>query len=1402
MHSPFKFLDSYTREDHDIYFGRNSETEALYTAVFKSKMVLLYGVSGTGKSSLIQCGLANKFQESDWLPVFVRRGRDMLDSLFQSLIQTHIEAPREPKKRTAKSFLKLLQSLYLDHFKPVYLIFDQFEELFIFGNKEERNEFVQLMEALQQSEVQVKVIFSIREEYLAMLTEFEDRLPELFQNRIRVERMHFPQAKEVIQGACQYAKIEIEEGFEEQLLEKLTGGKKELELTYLQVLLDRLWKKSEEGKNGFTLTLLESMGHISDLLGQFLEEQINELEEPEQGLTVLKTFVSVQGTKKQLTFEEIHHGCLSLGKDVKESGIQDLLQRFTDLRILRDKDESGRYELRHDSLAAKIYEKITLAEKELMEVRQFVEQAYQLYEKKGIVLSKDSLDYIAPYRQRMFLKQKIRDFVDASRHYYLRKAKRRRRILTWSISIALVIAIVSGIFIWRDLQASRETARIATAHNLVNQSLDLLQDDPKQAFKTAVDAYNMEPDYLSKRAVMNAFYQGPFERVKVSLRNLQEYAVTEDEKFFVVFREQASSMNLEVYDLSNGNLTTKAKLPKSGLLPYAERWGGKSWLYDSISQNIAVLTLDSILSVVHVKKGLIKQKLYQQRVYSLFDLDHDFCVATGDTIFKYDARGEQTNIYVPEAYIQQSILVDDKKHQYALVEKKENGRQVLELFDADSFVVITSINPKSKFIYNDCSFKGRYTKAGGVGLSLIITKDGGSCRMSVKNNPYFVLNNSRGNSCVILETNTKGNRIAGEIPENTFKSNQNVYLIWDLSCNALEYNILGNVDSSTVIYKVGNLLYFNSKNTKKQVCYYGLNENSAFELFFDFSDLDYSFDKAYPNDSILILYRKSNYLGVFNIKVINTLRKEIISEYDNVKYIMHSDKYIFFQKTDDEDLLYLYKYDGSLQCIYADTFFGSDYEVVSVGYGSFLFNSKINQNLFVVDSNANLFIWRSIKKQNLVYADSYYYFFKIGKTYFSAKSPEHLEIYCYNDFQFPEYSFLSEKRYDFSLYHTIINGNYDSMKIIIPNTDSNTALLYNLNSSYTQSLILGKQKFNNNKKGCRYSYLIKNNKVYMNSRKGFFVFDQSTEDMLFSHNCVKDFVLTEDPKRNLILIDSSCKLFGEDYSHYSEINLPDSLEDDELKVLTTKLHNAGYIVDLKNKLLYKVDADSMVCQKILPLPNPDFGDNNGLSEYQFSFLSDTVLSIAQLDSIWLFNIIDCALYESYNVDIDVVENILPIKTNEEKSLNFIVEGRIYSGEYLRRPKRFMWIGDFCDKNVIRVKNAFEPKISCQFNSFVVDQNFHSEFFDICGNFLFNIEHPTFWQDWNYGGMALNLGYNNHSEFVILWRPGILNKGTREIYHNNPIYLLKLPVTVPRMFEVMQETGLDTTYGFDNIPKNF
>ena len=73
MTSPFKFLDAYEQRDKPVFFGRDAEIEQLYRLVFETNLVLVYGQSGTGKTSLIQCGLANRFAETDWFQLFVRR---------------------------------------------------------------------------------------------------------------------------------------------------------------------------------------------------------------------------------------------------------------------------------------------------------------------------------------------------------------------------------------------------------------------------------------------------------------------------------------------------------------------------------------------------------------------------------------------------------------------------------------------------------------------------------------------------------------------------------------------------------------------------------------------------------------------------------------------------------------------------------------------------------------------------------------------------------------------------------------------------------------------------------------------------------------------------------------------------------------------------------------------------------------------------------------------------------------------------------------------------------------------------------------------------------------------------------------------------------------------------------
>lgn len=542
--NPFKFLDSYTREDREIFFGRDREIEEMYQKVFEGKTLLVYGISGTGKTSLINCGLANKFEDSDWLPVTVRRGRNILDSLATELQKVSVtklkqdsppgqgEYPMTEASR-GEGVVKLLKSLYLDHFKPIYLIFDQFEELFIFGDREEREQFIRVVKAIVESDVQCKFIFSIREEYLASVTEFELTITDFLANRMRVEKMTRQHAVEVIEGPCQVHGIEVEEGFSEALLNKLNPESNEVELTYLQVFLDKVFRlaaKSDTTRSvvndiprsginddpphsgpsdrghialsstSFNLPILDKIGDVSDLLGSFLEEQISALEDPDTGLAILKSFVSIKGTKKQITEEEVLESSRTYGKDMERETLKELIQNFVNLRILRDKDENGRYELRHDSLAAKIYEKITLVEKEIMEVRQLIENAYTYYQQRKILLSQDDLKYIETYEDRLFLTKELQAFVNRSKEDYLAKRKAFQRVIGIStIGFILIVVAISYYYLQKSKGARTKDWIIAASLQL--------ESSPELSLQSAFEAFKADSiSSLAKKSVLDAFY--------------------------------------------------------------------------------------------------------------------------------------------------------------------------------------------------------------------------------------------------------------------------------------------------------------------------------------------------------------------------------------------------------------------------------------------------------------------------------------------------------------------------------------------------------------------------------------------------------------------------------------------------------------------------------------------------------------------------------------------------------------------------------------------------------------------------------------------------------------------------------------------------------------------------------
>jgi hypothetical protein len=574
--SPFKFLDSYSKEDRDIFFGRDKEIDELYSRVFESRILLLYGISGTGKSSLINCGLANKFNDSDWLPVTVRRGSNINRSLNESLEKAGL-TEISPTGKKSTDIVKIIRSIYLDNFKPVYLIFDQFEELFIFGSIEEKKEFINNVKKVIDSDLQCRFIFSVREEYLAGVTEFEKVIPSFLNNRMRIEKMTRHSATSVIEGPCQLNNISVEPGFPELLLEKLNPDTPEVELTWLQVYLDRVFRlASKDGRvNTLTNDFLEKAGEVKDLLGTFLEEQISHLDDPESGLVILKSFVSVKGTRQQINEEEVFEYSNTFGSNIGREEVKDLIHKFIGLRILRDKDDNGKYELRHDSLAAKIYEKITLIEKELLEVKQFLENAFVSYERRGLFLTGEDLKYIAPYEDRLFLNEKINRFITQSKKEIHRAKRRRQNALI--ASAAIIIAILSFFTIWAMREKSNAIEQQLIAEEQKNSALSAKEEADSARLEALISRnIAIEKENLALQA------QKQSEVAKTEALLQSKYALQQKnraEMLFITANEQAqiaTEEKLRAEQERSRALAAEAQAKRLNLLSTAQNMALKS----------------------------------------------------------------------------------------------------------------------------------------------------------------------------------------------------------------------------------------------------------------------------------------------------------------------------------------------------------------------------------------------------------------------------------------------------------------------------------------------------------------------------------------------------------------------------------------------------------------------------------------------------------------------------------------------------------------------------------------------------------------------------------------------------------------------------------------------------------
>ena len=232
--SPYKLLDYYRFEDADLFFGREEETRKMVGEILSSRLLVLFSPSGSGKTSLINAGLMKPLRQKNLLPfrvTFTNNAVDPLQAVYSKIADTVKEHQIDHKPgetATLWQYFKTAEFWSSDNIlRTPVLILDQCEELFTLHSPEKRRAFsTQLADLVRgripkdlaesmKSEEQfpysekppdVKVIISIREDFLGQLEEMSLEIPDILDKRFRLLSLNREQAKKAI---IEPARVEV-----------------------------------------------------------------------------------------------------------------------------------------------------------------------------------------------------------------------------------------------------------------------------------------------------------------------------------------------------------------------------------------------------------------------------------------------------------------------------------------------------------------------------------------------------------------------------------------------------------------------------------------------------------------------------------------------------------------------------------------------------------------------------------------------------------------------------------------------------------------------------------------------------------------------------------------------------------------------------------------------------------------------------------------------------------------------------------------------------------------------------------------------------------------------------------------------------------------------------------------
>jgi hypothetical protein len=366
----------FREDDQDRFFGRDRDTEELFSLVTAYNVCILYGQSGTGKSSLLQAGLIPRARgaDMDLLPVARLQAADVDgamsaydDPYTYCTLASWDLLPSDGADGGATTVSQTLSTL--DPPRDAYgdqgvrlAIFDQFEELFTAfpGYWQRRLSFMDDLGRALEADSSLHFVFVVREDYLADALDVVDRLGRGFKAQFRLTRLDRDEAIEAIDGPVRrLTDRRFADGVVEQLVDDLMTIKirrgpgvaedapgQFVEPVQLQVVCTELWRSLPPDVDVITGDHVRTFGDATNALATFYTTCITSTARrtgvPHSYLRrwFQKTLITPNGTR-----------AMAYQGDRDTAGLpNNAVTMLEDDHLLRAEDRAGArwYELPHD----------------------------------------------------------------------------------------------------------------------------------------------------------------------------------------------------------------------------------------------------------------------------------------------------------------------------------------------------------------------------------------------------------------------------------------------------------------------------------------------------------------------------------------------------------------------------------------------------------------------------------------------------------------------------------------------------------------------------------------------------------------------------------------------------------------------------------------------------------------------------------------------------------------------------------------------------------------------------------------------------------------------------------------------------------------------------------------------